>query len=525
MAEQDIIYIAMLTEVGAAQLAKSIANGTPWKIPKMAVGDGNGVTPLPSKLQKTLIHEKLRFNLNRLTVQSEKSAIVAEGILLPEMGGWWVREVGLYDDAGLLIAVASYPATYKPVREQGSGRTQVIRLVIQISSTATVQIINDPNTVTATLGVVQEAIDQGDAASARKLKTPRAIALTGDATGEGQFDGSAALSIALALSKTGVAGGTYTKVTVDDKGRVKAAGNLAAADIPALDAAKITSGTLDRNTTGNAGTATKLQTARKISYSGDLAGNGQFDGSGNVDFNLTLGNSGVLAGSYGKVRVNAKGLVLEGLALAAADIPPLDAAKITTGTLSRPTSGNAGTATKWQNGRYLSFSGGVSGGAWLDGGADVNVAVTLNGLDASKVVSGVLPVARGGTGGWDPASARAGIGAGVPATLWHSPNGFWWDKDTGFLVQWGTRYMGDMPGNLWDVQFNFTYLFDTPPFIVIPVITQYGGGDTSASTVTAAMIEGTLNERGCVLRFTEYDNAVQVFGVRWIAVGYRVSQM
>ena len=68
MAEQDIIYIAMLTDVGAAQLAKSIANGTPWKIPRMAVGDGNGVTPLPSKLQKKLINEKLRFNLNRLTV-------------------------------------------------------------------------------------------------------------------------------------------------------------------------------------------------------------------------------------------------------------------------------------------------------------------------------------------------------------------------------------------------------------------------------------------------------------------------
>ncbi|WP_030130858.1 phage tail protein [Pseudomonas sp. QTF5] len=525
MAEQDILYIAMLTEVGAAQLAKSIANGTPWKIPRMAVGDGNGVTPLPSKLQKKLINEKLRFGLNRLTVQSEKSAIVAEGILLPEMGGWWVREVGLYDDAGLLIAVASYPATYKPVREQGSGRTQVIRLVIQISSTATVQIINDPNTVTATLGVVQEAIDQGEAASARKLKTPRTIALTGDATGQGQFDGTAALSIALALSKTGVAGGTYTKVTVDDKGRVKSAGNLAAADIPALDATKITSGTLDRNTTGNAGTATKLQTARKISYSGDLAGNGLFDGSGNVDINLTLGNSGVAAGSYGKVRVNAKGLVVEGLALTAADIPALDASKITTGTLSRPTTGNAGSATKWQNPRALTFSGAATGGGWMDGTGNLDIGLTLAGLDASAMVSGQLPLWRGGTGGWDAASARANIGAASPASLWHSANGFWWDKNTGLFVQWGVRELGDMPGGMWNVAFGFNWGFDTAPFILIPVITQLAGGRTAAATVTCAMNEGSLTTAGFTLSFTEHDQNVQNFGVRWLAVGYRLTPM
>ena len=436
MAEQDILYIAMLTEVGAAQLAKSIANGTPWKITKMAVGDGNGVTPLPSKLQKKLIHENYRFNLNRLTAPSGKSAIVAEGILLPEMGGWWVREVGLYDDAGLLVAVASYPATYKPVREQGSGRTQVIRLVIQVSSTATVQIINDPNTVTATLGVVQEAIDQGEAASARKLKTARAITLTGDATGQGQFDGSAPLSIALALSKTGVAGGTYTKVTVDDKGRVKSAANLAAADIPALDASKITSGTLDRNTTGN-----------------------------------------------------------------------------------------AASASQWLNGRYLSFSGAASGGAWLSGLSDVNVPLTLAGFDASAMVSGQLPLWRGGTGGWDAGSARANIGAAMPAALWHSAHGFWWDKNTGLLVQWGVRELGDTPGGVWNVPFGFNWHFDTPPFMVLPVITQLPGGNVAAATVTCALNEGSMTTAGFTLSFTEYNNNVQSIGVRWLAVGYRMTAL
>lgn len=436
MADEDIFYVAMLTDVGAAQLASAAATGTPLNFTHMAVGDGNGVTPIPSKLQTALIHENLRLPLNRLTARADRPVIVAELILPSNVGGWWVREVGLYDSAGRLVAVANYPATFKPSQGQGTGRTQGIRLQLLVSSTADITLIDDPTLVTPTLEVVRDEILKGTAGFAARLKTSRKIALMGDATGEAQFDGS-----------------------------------------------------------------------------------------NNATINMALANSGVTAGSYGKVKVNAKGLVVEGQALEAADIPALDASKITTGTLSRPTSGNAGTATKWQTARTLSFSGAATGQGQLDGSGNLAIDLALAGLDASKLISGILPVLRGGTGGNTPATARAGLGAGVPSSLYHSPNGFWWDKDTGLFVQWGSSYLGDMPGGMLNVQFNFPYWFDTAPFIVLPVITQHAGGVTAAATVTCALNEASLTTAGFVLSFTEYSSQVQAFGVRWIAVGYRVTPM
>ena len=436
MAEQDILYIAMLTDVGAAKIAAAVASGTAIAITHMSAGDGNGITPIPSKLQTALIHENIRLPLNRLTFRADRPVIVAELILPSEVGGWWVREVGLHDSTGDLIAVANYPAAFKPPRSQGAGRTLGIRVQIQVSSSASITLIDDPTLVLATVSTVREEMASGEAGRAVKLKTPRTISLTGDADGYSPFDGSA-----------------------------------------------------------------------------------------NVAIELTLANSGVQAGSYPKVKVNAKGLVIRGESLLATDVPALDATKITTGTLSRPTSGNAGSATKLQTGRTLSFSGAATGSGEFDGSGNLNIALALAGLDASKLISGILPIVRGGTGGNTPDTARAALGAGVPSSLYHSPNGFWWDKDTGLFVQWGNSFLGDHPGLLWNVQFNFPYWFDTAPFIVLPVITQQPGGVVSAATITCALNEPSLTAQGFVLSLTEYIGQVQAFGVRWLAVGYRVTPM
>lgn len=436
MAEQDNLYIAMLTDVGAAQQAKAIASGTPWNITHMGVGDGNGVTPLPSKLQKKLVHENVRLKLNRLTVRADRPVIVAELILPSDVGGWWVREVGLYDSTGALVAVASYPATYKPTLAQGTGRTQGIRLQILVSSTANITLQDDPTLVTATLSTVREEITKGEAASAVKLKTPRTIEMKGAATGSGSFDGT-----------------------------------------------------------------------------------------GNVAIPLTLADSGVKAGTYSKVTVTAKGLVVGAEALLPGDIPALDASKITSGTLSRPTSANAATATKLQAGRALIFNGEATGMGWFDGSDNLVVSLQLAQMDTSKLISGLLPVARGGTGGGTPAAARAGIGAGVPSSLFHDPTGFWWDKDTGLLVQWGTRHMGDMGGGKINVQVPFARVFDTAPFIVVPVIMEYPGSVYPAAGVTCSVFENDIKAQSFIVSFSEYATVIQNFGFRWIAVGYRVTPM
>ena len=436
MVEQNTLYIAMLTDVGAARQAKAIASGTPWNITHMGVGDGNGITPIPSKLQKKLINENVRLKLNRLTVRADRPVISAELILPSDIGGWWVREVGLYDSTGALVAVASYPPTYKPTLAQGTGRTQGIRLQILVSSTANITIQDDPTLVTATLSTVREEI-----------------------------------------------------------------------------------------TKGNASSANKLYAGRFLTYKGAVTGQGFFDGSGDIDIPMTLADSGVAAGTYSKVTVNAKGLVTGAASLIQGDIPALDASKITTGTLSRPTSANAGTATKLLNGRALTFGGAATGMGWFDGSGDVNIQLALAALDAGKLTSGILPIVRGGTGGDTPAAARAALGAGVPSSLYHDPAGYWWDKDTGFFVQWGNRYVGDMPGGMQTIKLVFPYVFDTKPFIVIPVITQSPGGFASSATVTCAMNEKSLTPSECMLSFTEYISLVQDYGFRWIAVGYRVTPM
>ena len=207
------------------------------------------------------------------------------------------------------------------------------------------------------------------------------------------------------------------------------------------------------------------------------------------------------------------------------DIPALDASKITSGTLSRPTSANAATATKLQTGRALIFNGEATGMGWFDGSDNLVVSLQLAQMDTSKLISGLLPVARGGTGGGTPAAARAGIGAGVPSSLFHDPTGFWWDKDTGLLVQWGTRHMGDMGGGKINVQVPFARVFDTAPFIVVPVIMEYPGSVYPAAGVTCSVFENDIKAQSFIVSFSEYATVIQNFGFRWIAVGYRITPM
>ncbi len=147
-------------------------------------------------------------------------------------------------------------------------------------------------TLTDIQALIAAAGGGGGGGSATQLETARLIAATGDASWQVSFDGSADVSAAITLSATGVAAGDYAVVTVDAKGRVLSGRALTAADIPNLDASKITTGTLDRDTTGNAATATKLATARLI--------NGvSFDGSQDITISATDATARIAATEKG----------------------------------------------------------------------------------------------------------------------------------------------------------------------------------------------------------------------------------
>ncbi|WP_307745825.1 phage tail protein [uncultured Pantoea sp.] len=152
-------YFALLTNQGAAKLANAAALGSKVNITSLGVGDGGGTLPTPDAAQTKLIGEKRRAQLNSLTVDAANSSqIIAEQIIPESEGGFWIREIGLYDADGVLIAVANCPETYKPQLAEGSGRTQTVRMILIVNSTTAVTLKIDPSVVLATRKYVDDAV-------------------------------------------------------------------------------------------------------------------------------------------------------------------------------------------------------------------------------------------------------------------------------------------------------------------------------------------------------------------------------
>ena len=152
-------YFAIPTNVGQAKIANAIALGVPLKITAMGVGDGGGQPVTPDPAMTALPGEQRRAPINTLFQDPlNPSQLVAEQILPEDVGGWWVRCVGLYDETGTLIAIANAPDTYKPLLTSGSGRTQTIRIVLIVSNTSAVELKVDPSVVLATRKYIDDAI-------------------------------------------------------------------------------------------------------------------------------------------------------------------------------------------------------------------------------------------------------------------------------------------------------------------------------------------------------------------------------
>lgn len=152
-------YYALLTNLGAAKLANATALGTQLSLTQMALGDGGGVLPTPDPAQTKLIGEKRRASLNSLSVDpANTNQIIAEQIIPEDQGGFWIREIGLFDQDNTLIAIANCPETYKPQLQEGSGRTQTVRMILVVNSTEAVTLKIDPSVVLATRKYVDDKV-------------------------------------------------------------------------------------------------------------------------------------------------------------------------------------------------------------------------------------------------------------------------------------------------------------------------------------------------------------------------------
>jgi phage-related tail fiber protein len=152
-------YYTILTKLGAELLANATALGVPLKLTSMAVGDGNGSIPKPIATQTTLVNEVRRAPLNSLSMdKNNPNQIIAEQVIPENEGGWFIHEIGLYDDKGNLIAIGNCPSSYKPRLAEGSGRTQVIRMIIIVDNVDSLALKIDPAVVLATREYVDSLV-------------------------------------------------------------------------------------------------------------------------------------------------------------------------------------------------------------------------------------------------------------------------------------------------------------------------------------------------------------------------------
>ncbi|OAE63688.1 hypothetical protein A7J71_24750 [Achromobacter insolitus] len=275
-------YFAIPTAAGEAAIANAQLTGKALKYTHMSVGDGGGdnaPVPTPNRDQKTLIGERHRVQINRLFRDPTNSALlIIEAVLPSDIGGWWIRELAIWDEANQLAIIANCAPSFKPLLSEGAARDQVLRIALVVSGQVPIELKIDPAVVLATRGYVDEGLDKkldktATAVAAAKLATARTISVTGDLTGSVSFDGTKNVSFVGTLAASGVTAGVYGSanavavVTVDAKGRVIKA---------------------ESTSIGNAQTATKLAAARSFSISGGAtAAAVNFDGSGNVQIVVT----------------------------------------------------------------------------------------------------------------------------------------------------------------------------------------------------------------------------------------------
>lgn len=292
-------YYAILTAAGEAKLANAIALGTQLQISRMAVGDGNGVLPTPDRVQTALVREQYRADLNSLIPDPlNANQIIAEMVIPETEGGWWLREMGLYDAAGVLIAVSNCPPSYKPQMAEGSGRTQVLRMVLIVSSTAAVQLKIDPSVVLATREFVTTTV----AAELAKqdYKSSVLVATTGPIVLNGlQTIDAVALTAGARVLVAHQADAKFNGIYIASAGAWVRAQD---ADI----SVEVTPGLLVHIEVGavNEDSIWQLITNAPITL-----------GTTPLVFEQVAGKTGVVAGTYGLVTVDRFGRVLAGQAL------------------------------------------------------------------------------------------------------------------------------------------------------------------------------------------------------------------
>ncbi|HDD9243393.1 TPA: tail fiber protein [Escherichia coli] len=292
-------FKTVITTAGAAKLAAATApGGRKVNITTMAIGDGGGKLPVPDAGQTGLIHEVWRHTLNKISQDKRNSNyIIAELVIPPEVGGFWMRELGLYDDAGTLIAVANMAESYKPALAEGSGRSQTCRMVIIVSSVASVALTIDTTTVMATQDYVDDKIAEHEqsrrhpdasltakgftqlssatnSTSETLAATPKAVKAAYDLA-NGKYTAQDATTARKGLVQLSSATNSTSETLAATPKAVKAAYDLANGKYTAQDATTARKGLVQLSSATNSDSETLAATPKAVKTAYDLA-NGKY---------------------------------------------------------------------------------------------------------------------------------------------------------------------------------------------------------------------------------------------------------
>ncbi|EEQ9200908.1 phage tail protein [Escherichia coli] len=292
-------FKTVITTAGAAKLAAATApGGRKVNITTMAVGDGGGKLPVPDAGQTKLVNEVWRHTLNKISQDNRHSNyIIAELVIPPEVGGFWMRELGLYDDAGTLIAVANMAESYKPALAEGSGRSQTCRMVIIVSSVASVELTIDTTTVMATQDYVDDKIAEHEqsrrhpdasltakgftqlssatnSTSETLAATPKAVKAAYDLA-NGKYTAQDATTARKGLVQLSSATNSDSETLAATPKAVKAAYDLANGKYTAQDATTARKGLVQLSSATNSDSETLAATPKAVKAAYDLA-NGKY---------------------------------------------------------------------------------------------------------------------------------------------------------------------------------------------------------------------------------------------------------
>lgn len=296
MVDKNSIFGGMLTTQGAAKKTNCDALGIPWEPRYMLIGDANGTDPVPSASQTKLVNQVYRAQLNQLRVSpTDDNVLIAELVLPPDVGGWWIRELALEDKDGVFSAVANAAPSYKPLLAQGSGRNQVVRMHIVTSGTANIQLKIDPSVVLATREYVDqkvlEELGKLDFKHSVRVATTAPVVLIGLQT----IDGVALVAGDRVLVKN--------QAVAKDNGLYVAAAGVWARSADADSSLEVTPGLfvhVERGTI-NGDSIWQLVTDAPIAL-----------GVTDLLFEMAAGRTGINAGTYRSVTVDKYGRVVGG---------------------------------------------------------------------------------------------------------------------------------------------------------------------------------------------------------------------